>query len=168
MKPTSDTHDALSIWQQRCQAQGLALTASRKAILCALLEQTEARDAVPLLQAAQMHHSATSIGTVYRFLRELEQRGLIDAHVQAHSRTRWRLRDVSLSTAAQVASDIRHMVAQARDFLRTLEQMGLAEASTSGASPSPATPDDSRMLAILHEIAGHLGYRLLPHRSHPA
>lgn len=168
MKPTSESTDALGIWQQRCQAQGLALTASRKAILRALLEQTEARDAVPLLQAAQAHHSATSIGTVYRFLRELEQRGLIDAHMQAHSRTRWRLREVSLSTAAQVASDIRHMVAQAQDFLRTLEQMGLAETAAPGASPNPATPDDSRMLAVLHEIAGHLGYRLLPHRGHTA
>lgn len=168
MKPTSNTSDALSVWQQRCQAQGLALTASRNAILRALLEQTGARDAVPLLQAAQTHHSTTSIGTVYRFLRELEQRGLIDAHVQAHSRTRWQLREVSLSTAAHVASDIRHMVAQAQDFLRTLEQMGLAEAATPGAAPNPVAPDNSRMLAVLHEIAAHLGYRLLPQRGHSA
>jgi Fe2+ or Zn2+ uptake regulation protein len=168
MTPTSDHHDALSIWQQRCQAQGLALTASRKAILRALLEQNEARDAVPLLQAAQAHHSATSIGTVYRFLRELEQRGLIDAYLQPHSRTRWRLRDVSLSTAAQIASDIRHMMNQAQDFLRTLEQMGLAETASPGMSPNPSLPDDGRLLAVLHEIAAHLGYRLLPHRGHTA
>jgi Fe2+ or Zn2+ uptake regulation protein len=163
MKLKPDADDALSAWQQRCQAQGLALTAPRNAILSALLEQTEARDAVPLLQAAQTHYPGTSIGTVYRFLRELEQRGLIDAHAQPHGRTRWQLREATLSTAAQAASDIRRMVALVQDYLHTLEQMGLAEASAPNALPH--SPDSDRTLAVLHDIAGHLGYRLLPHRT---
>jgi Fe2+ or Zn2+ uptake regulation protein len=163
MKLKPDADDALSAWQQRCQAQGLALTASRNAILSALLEQTEARDAVPLLRAAQVHYPGTSIGTVYRFLRELEQRGLIDAHVQVHGRTRWQLREAAPSTAAQAAIDIRRMVALVHDCLRTLERMGLAEASAPNASPHSL--DNDRTLAVLHDIAGHLGYRLLPHRT---
>jgi Fe2+ or Zn2+ uptake regulation protein len=165
MKLKPDADDALSVWQQRCQAQGLTLTAPRKAILSALLEQTEARDAVPLLQAAQAHYPGTSIGTVYRFLRELEQRGLIDAHAQPHGRTRWQLRDEALSSAAQAASNIRRLVTQVQDYLRTLEQMGLAETSAPNAPPYSAIPDSDRILAVLHDIAGHLGYRLLPHRT---
>jgi Fe2+ or Zn2+ uptake regulation protein len=166
MKPDPD--DALVRWQQRCKAQGLALTASRTAILRALLAQSHAQDAVPLLQAAQAHHAATSIGTVYRFLRELEQRGFVDAYAQAHGRTRWQLHDETLSTATHAAGEIRQMVAQMQDFLRTLEQMGLAEA-TAVHTPTPSLlPDNDRTLAVLHEIAGHLGYRLLPHRSKAA
>jgi Fe2+ or Zn2+ uptake regulation protein len=160
---TPDTDETLVRWQQRCKAHGLALTASRNAILHALLTQATAQDAVPLLQAAQIHHPATSIGTVYRFLRELEQRGLVDAHVQAHERTRWQLRAEALSATAQSAGEIRQMVAQMRDFLHTLEQMGLAEASAAAVVPPTSSYD--RTLAVLHEIAGHLGYRLLPQRG---
>lgn len=166
---TIDIVDALSAWQQRCKAQGLLLTASRNAILHALLEQHGACDAVPLLQAAQRHHAATSIGTVYRFLRELEQRGLVDAMTQPRGRTRWQLRDDAFSHAAQTAHDIPHMVAQVQGFLHMLEQMGVAEHTT---VPAPLATskrsDDHRTLAVLHEIAAHLGYRLLPHRRHLA
>jgi len=168
MTPKPDPDDALKIWQQRCKAQGLALTTSRNAILHALLEQAEARDAVPLLQAAQARHPGTSIGTVYRFLRELEQRGMVDAYMQPHGRTRWQLRETSLSSVAHAANDIRRMVAQAQDFLRTLEQMGLAEIAPVGTSPAAPSPDTERTLAVLRDIAGHLGYRLLPQRSTPA
>jgi DNA-binding MarR family transcriptional regulator len=165
-----ETNDAaLSTWQQRCKALGLALTPSRNAILRALLEQSEACDAVPLLQAAQTHHAGTSIGTVYRFLRELEQRGWIDAFTPQRGRTRWQLRSGALSGTAHAANDIRHMVAQVRSLLRTLEQLGLAECTaTSNAASTNARPDDDRTLVVLHEIAGHLGYRLLPHRRHTA
>jgi Fe2+ or Zn2+ uptake regulation protein len=166
---TSDTRDALSAWQQRCKAQGLALTASRHAILQALLEQREATDAVPLLQAAQRHHAATSIGTVYRFLRELEQRGLVDAMIQPRGRTRWQLRGDALSHAAQTAHDMRQMLAQVQGFLHALEHMGLAERSATPVTlATVAQADDRRTLAVLHEIAAQLGYRLLPHRRHLA
>jgi DNA-binding MarR family transcriptional regulator len=166
---TETTDVTLSALQRRCKAQGLVLTSSRNAILSALLEQHEARDAVPLLQAAQAHHSQTSIGTVYRFLRELEQRGLVDAHVQPHGRTRWHLRDTALADAAHTANDIRSMLAQVQAFLKTLEQLGLAEDhNTVSATPEHFTNDPHRTLAVLHEIAGHLGYRLLPRRRHLA
>lgn len=166
---TSDKDDALRNWQQRCQTLGLALTASRNAILSALLEQSEARDAVPLLQAAQNHHPATSIGTVYRFLRELEQRGLADAHLQPHGRTRWRLRPATVSTAAQATGDIRRMLAQAQNFLHTLEQLGLAEyTAMPEASSTDPSSDSGRTLAVLHEMAARLGYRLLPRHRHIA
>jgi Fe2+ or Zn2+ uptake regulation protein len=160
-----DTDDAFVIWQRRCQAQGLGLTASRSAILRALLEQSEAHDAVPLLQAAQMHHPRTSIGTVYRFLRELEQRGLAEGYAQAHGRTRWQLCDTRLTAAAQAANDIRRAVARVQDLLHTLEQTGLAEAAVSEAFPAPPSPAGDRTLAVLKEMAHQLGYRLLPDRT---
>ena len=167
MTTKPDDDDALRGWQRRCQAQGLTLTAPRNAILNALLEQAEARDAVPLLQAAQLHHPGTSIGTVYRFLRELELRGLVDAHAQSHGRTRWQLRTTTPSTAAQAANDIRRMVAQAQDYLCALEQMGLPSTTLPNApSPLPAS-ESARALAALHDIAGQLGFRLLPHRPLP-
>lgn len=166
---TETIDDALIALQHRCKAQGLVLTSSRNAILSALLEQHEARDAVPLLQAAQAHHTQTSIGTVYRFLRELEQRGLVDAHVQPHGRTRWHLRDMALTDAAPTAGDIRSMVAQVRAFLKTLEQLGLTEDNDSANTASEHfTNDPRRTLAMLREIAEHLGYRLLPRRRHLA
>jgi Fur family ferric uptake transcriptional regulator len=164
---TSD--DALIALQQRCKAQGLVLTASRNAILRALLEQEEARDAVPLLQAAQAHHSQTSIGTVYRFLRELEQRRIVQARAQPHGRTRWHLRDMALADAAYAAGDIRSMVAQVQAFLRALEQLGLAEdTNTPNTASEHFANDPHRTLAALRDIAGRLGYRLLPSRRHLA
>ncbi|MBE1162153.1 transcriptional repressor [Dyella acidiphila] len=152
MKPDRD--GLLGRWQQRCQAHGLMLTAARNAILRALIAQTQARDAVPLLQAAQIHHAATSIGTVYRFLRELEQRGLVDTYAQAHGRMRWQLRDESLTAAAHPAGDIRQMLTQVQDSLRTLEQQ----------EPT----DRARAVAVLHALASQLGYRLLPRRESAA
>jgi Fe2+ or Zn2+ uptake regulation protein len=166
---TEAIDDALMALQRRCKAQGLVLTLSRNAILSALLEQHEARDAVPLLQAAQAHHPQTSIGTVYRFLRDLEQRGLVDAHVQPHGRTRWYLRDVALADAAHTASDIHSMLAQVQGFLKVLEQLGLAEDNNAANTTSENfTNDPHRKLAMLRDIAGHLGYRLLPSRRHLA
>lgn len=165
----ADTHDTLHVLQQRCKAQGLVLTSSRNAILSALLEQSDSRDAVPLLQAAQAYHPATSIGTVYRFLRELELRGLIDVFAQPHGRTRWQLREHALAAPTLAANDIRHMVAQVQDFLRTLEQLGLAEcAASSDVASTDLEASNHRTLAVLHEIAGHLGYRLLPRQRHAA
>lgn len=157
--------DALIALQRRCKAQGLVLTPSRHAILMALLEQREARDAVPLLQAAQVHHSQTSIGTVYRFMRELEQRGVVEAHAQAHGRTRWQLRHGTRADTAYAANDIRSMLTQVQAFLKTLEQLGLAENNHS----TPSLPEDNdphHTLAVLHDVAEHLGYRLLPGLRH--
>jgi DNA-binding MarR family transcriptional regulator len=163
---TETLDDALIALQRRCKAQGLVLTPSRNAILNALLEQSEARDAVPLLQAAQVHHSQTSIGTVYRFLRELEQRGVVDARVLPHQRTRWQLHSVALTDAAYAANDIRSMVAQVQAFLKALEQLGLVENSGVHTGPETFTNDPHRTLNVLHEIAERLGYRLLPRRRH--
>jgi Fe2+ or Zn2+ uptake regulation protein len=165
----ADIHEALHVLQQRCKTQGLVLTPPRNAILSALLDQSDCRDAVSLLQTAQTYHPATSIGTVYRFLRELDQRGLIDAFAQPHGRTRWQLRKPALPGTTAVASDMQHMVAQVQDFLRTLEQLGLAEhvATPSASSPDPQT-DNNRTLAILRDIALRLGYRLLPGQRHTA
>jgi Fe2+ or Zn2+ uptake regulation protein len=164
---TEAMDDALIALQHRCKAQGLVLTASRDAILRALLEQHEARDAVLLMQAAQAHHLHTSIGTVYRFLRELEHRGLVDAHLQPHGRTRWHVRDAALADAAITGDDIRNIVAQVQAFLKTLKRLGFAEDdNTQNTASEHLANDPRRTLAVLHEMAGHLGYRLLPSRRH--
>jgi Fe2+ or Zn2+ uptake regulation protein len=165
----ADMHEALHVLQQRCKTQGLVLTPPRNAILSALLDQSACRDAVSLLQAAQVYYSATSIGTVYRFLRELDQRGLIDAFAQPHGRTRWQLRQPALPQTGASATDMHQMVAQVQDFLRTLEQLGLAEyVATPTASPRDPQTDNNRTLAVLHDIALRLGYRLLPRQRHTA
>ena len=162
MTTKPDADDAFRVWQQRCQAHGLALTLPRKAILSALLEQAEARDAVALLQAAQAHYAGTSIGTVYRFLRELEQRGLVDAYALPHSRSRWQLQVTAPLTVTHAANDIRRMVTQAQQYLRALEQMGFAATAPPNAALPAPQAESARALAALHEIAGQLGYRLTP------
>lgn len=156
----TEIDNVLAAWQQRCQAQGLSLTASRRAILRALMEQHEARDVVPLLQAAQLHHAQTSIGTLYRFLRELEQRGLVDAYAQPHGRMHWQLREFEPFPAAFPAPDVRRILRQAQEFLRRLACTGLAEPVSSHGAQQDC--DDKRTLAVLHDMASQFGYRLLP------
>lgn len=70
---------------------GLRATPPRMAIWQALREADEELDAVALLRRAQAIQARTSLGTVYRFLRELEQHGLASSRAVAHERSRWRL-----------------------------------------------------------------------------
>lgn len=81
----------LDNWQQRCKAAGLQMTAPRRAVLAALVAQQDAVDAVALLFQAREHYPRASIGTVYRFMRELEQHALVQVRSEAHGRIHWRL-----------------------------------------------------------------------------
>lgn len=69
---------------------GLRATAPRLAIWQSLCEADDEPDAVELLRRAAIIEPRTSLGTVYRFLRELEQRGLAASRPIAHERARWR------------------------------------------------------------------------------
>jgi Fur family ferric uptake transcriptional regulator len=89
----------LDQWQQRCKAAGLQMTAPRRAVLAALAAQQHAVDAVALLVQAREHYPRASIGTVYRFMRELEQHALVQVQSEAHGRIHWRL----VGTAQPVA-----------------------------------------------------------------
>lgn len=80
----SDAHAALA------QA-GLRATPPRLAIWRVLHEAGDEPDAVDVLRRAQALEPRTSLGTVYRFLSELQQHGLASARVVAHHRSRWRL-----------------------------------------------------------------------------
>jgi Fe2+ or Zn2+ uptake regulation protein len=159
--------DALVAWEARCKALGLLMTAPRRAILTAMLRLDHAHDAVTLLQAAREHHAGTSIGTIYRFLRELEQLGLVHTQTQPHSRCRWRLRDSPHATPEQTPDDIRAMLWQVHSFLRDLEKLGLAEAlqtpqptlAAPATRPANYAPVDAS-IDTMREIAGRLGYRL--------
>lgn len=149
-----------SAWEARCKAGGLRLTAPRQAILAALLEQNDAGDAVVLLTAAQRHYPPTRIGTVYRFLRELEQLRLAQALAQPHGRTHWQLRPPP-DADAPAGGEIQPMLARLKDFLSELEQLELADrqlpADAAGATIAPA-------LQLLQRVADRLGYRLTrPH-----
>ncbi|WP_266159576.1 transcriptional repressor [Dyella silvatica] len=146
-------------WQARCKTHGLLVTAPRKAILTALLDQEHSCDAVALLQHARAHHPGVSMGTVYRFMRELEKLGLAQAQAQPHGRIRWRLRkSAELSDSLEVSQ----LLGQIEDFLHDLEQLGFAERQ---AAPSTET-SENRTLRVLHQIAERLGYRLTPqHRE---
>ena len=167
MNVVSDTvGDALTHWEARCKSLGLLMTAPRRAILMAMLRIDQTVDAVTLLQAAREHHAGTSIGTVYRFLRELEQLGLVRTLTQPHSRCRWHLSD-SPQGLPEAPGNIRLMLRQIQSFLRDLEKLGLAEASQmprhtvttalfGQAKPTAADP----AVDTLRAIAERLGYRL--------
>lgn len=70
---------------------GLRATLPRLAIWQSLCDADDEPDAVELLRRASIIEPRTSLGTVYRFLRELEQRGLAASRPIAHQRARWRL-----------------------------------------------------------------------------
>jgi len=80
---------------------GMRATPPRVAIWQVLNESSDELDAVALLRRAQVIEARTSLGTVYRFLRELEQHGLASSRAVAHERSRWRLGSPSESTPAQ-------------------------------------------------------------------
>jgi AcrR family transcriptional regulator len=159
--------DALAGWEARCKSLGLLVTAPRRAILTAMLRLDQSLDAVTLLQAAREHHAGTSIGTVYRFLRELEQLGLVYIEAQPHSRSRWRLRDLPQAAPERAPGNLREMLQQVQSFLRDLEKLGLAEAlqmprptlATPATRPANHAPFDAS-LDTMQEIAERLGYRL--------
>jgi Fe2+ or Zn2+ uptake regulation protein len=112
----------MDAWQARCGALGLSLTAPRRAVLQALLEHDGA-DAVALLQRARLRHAGTSIGTVYRFMRELERAGLVHAQAQAHGRMRWH---AVAAYAPDLATELTPLLAQLREFLIRLETLAAA------------------------------------------
>ena len=167
MNAVSEVDSALAAWEARCKSQGLLVTAPRRAILTAMLRLDQSIDAVTLLQAAREHHAGTSIGTVYRFLRELEQLGLVYIEAQPHSRCHWRLRDSPQAIPEQTPGTIREMLRQVQSFLRDLEKIGLAEAlqtprptlAAPAIRPANHAPADASH-DTLREIAEHLGYRL--------
>jgi Fur family ferric uptake transcriptional regulator len=70
---------------------GMRTTPPRVAIWRVLHDAPDEADAVELLRRAQQLEPRTSLGTVYRFLRELEQHGLASSRAIAHQRARWRL-----------------------------------------------------------------------------
>jgi Fur family ferric uptake transcriptional regulator len=85
--------------QQTLARVGMRATPPRLAIWQALHEATDEPDAVELLRRAQRIEPRTSLGTVYRFLRELEQHGLAGSRPVAHERARWHLGAPGESTA---------------------------------------------------------------------
>ena len=74
------------------------MTVPRRAVLAALVAQSHAVDAVALLVQARQHYPRASIGTVYRFMRELEQHALVHVQSQAHGRIHWQLADAAPQT----------------------------------------------------------------------
>ncbi|WP_201315853.1 transcriptional repressor [Dyella sp. EPa41] len=70
---------------------GLRATPPRLAIWQVLHETNDEPDAVAVLRRAQLLEPRTSLGTVYRFLRELELLGLASSRPVPHERARWKL-----------------------------------------------------------------------------
>ena len=90
--------------QQVLARVGMRATPPRLAIWQALHDASEEPDAVALLRLAQRIEPRTSLGTVYRFLRELEQHGLVSSRPVAHERSRWRLGASTATTAKNEAA----------------------------------------------------------------
>jgi Fur family ferric uptake transcriptional regulator len=78
---------------------GLRPTPPRLAIWQVLHEANDEPDAVDVLRRAQSLEPRTSLGTVYRFLRELEWLGMASSRAVSHERSRWRLRRGAASNA---------------------------------------------------------------------
>jgi Fe2+ or Zn2+ uptake regulation protein len=131
------------------------MTAPRRAILAALVESDRPDDAVALLQAACRHHPPTRIGTVYRFLRELERAGLVRAEARPPRRTRWQLAEPAAPDAARVLE-----LRQVQDFLRELDRLGLTKTL-----PKTSALSAEAGLDLLTLIAERLGYRLSPNAT---
>jgi len=91
----------------------LRATPPRLAIWQALHEANQELDAVDVLRRAQIIEPRTSLGTVYRFLRELEQHGLASPRAVAHERSRWRLgpSDESSAQPAQAMAVVARLAA---------------------------------------------------------
>jgi hypothetical protein len=156
----------LAEWETRFQSLGLLMTAPRRAILVAMSASNAPRDAVTLLLAARVHHAATSLGTVYRLLRELEHCGLAIAHAHPHKRLQWRLIEplqADISRELPGFGDLQRMREQMQGFLRDLEKMGLAQQSVDSterqADIEANHPPAASIFDVLRSIAGRLGYR---------
>ncbi len=145
-------------WQARCAAHGLSMTAPRRAILAALLELEQPGDAVTLLQATKRHHPGAQIGTVYRFLRELERAGLARAWAQPHGRMRWQLQATAPPTPS-ATGEVHGLLQQVQTLLRELDRLGLAESLL---APPVVPRQAGHALELLGRIAEQLGYQLLP------
>ncbi|WP_430390496.1 transcriptional repressor [Dyella sp. 20L07] len=89
--------------QQALAQAGLRATAPRMAIWQMLCQAEDEPDAVELLCRARSLEPGTSLGTVYRFLRELEQHGLATSRLVAHQRARWRMGMAEESTRTEAA-----------------------------------------------------------------
>lgn len=72
-----------------CAAAGLRVTPPRRAILVALHEATAPTDAVTLMRLALRVDGSVRIGTVYRFLRDLERLHLVATLPPVQGRLRW-------------------------------------------------------------------------------
>ncbi len=138
-----------------------------------MLPSGTACDAVGWLLAAQQHHAATSLGSVYRFLREMEQRGFVEVEAKPHSRCRWRLKDLMPTLPS---GELQAMLEPLQAFLRDMEALGLAEALGDEPEKEIIPHDIGRfesktvtpLWRLLQRVAGSLGYRLVPRHSNLA
>ncbi len=71
---------------------GLRVTRPRLAVLQALHRHGEPLDAISLHRQIMPLLARVSLGTVYRTLRELEQRDAVQVQVAPHGRLHWQLR----------------------------------------------------------------------------
>lgn len=133
MSAATDPAPALADWEARCKEYGMAFTAPRRAILRALLDAPAPLDAVATLQGARGIHPGTSLGTTYRFLRELELHGLAHAQPQPHGRMRWQL----AAGSPPAIDELRPLLRQLRRILHELDRLGFADAPFAAPHPEP-------------------------------
>jgi len=126
----------------------LAFTAPRQAILRTLLNAGESLDAVAVLQGARALHAGISLGTTYRFLREMELHGLAHAQPQPHGRMRWRLIEQRATTSDD---ELRPLLQQLRHILRELERRGFTGLPTeTGPAHRADTPTAGPQMRQVH------------------
>lgn len=90
-----------------CTDAGLRITAPRRAVLAVLQARSLPTDAVALMQQASAHDASVRIGTVYRFLRDLQRLNLVTAIPHPGGRLHWCWQGRTHDAAAGAAFTVR-------------------------------------------------------------
>jgi Fur family ferric uptake transcriptional regulator len=111
----AETQPSTSADIQQLLAQvGLRATPPRVAIVHVLRDAMDDPDALTLLCRAQRIEPRTSLGTVYRFLRELEQHKLASSRPVAHERALWTWGATGESSTANSSRNAEAIAAMSR------------------------------------------------------
>jgi Fur family transcriptional regulator, ferric uptake regulator len=134
-KKSASSNSKANHLEAQCQAKGLNLTRQRRLIVRVLSESTDHPDAPELHRRVHALDPHVSLATVYRSVRILEQRGILNRHEFRRGRARF-----------EIAASAHH------DHLIDIE---------SGTIVEFREPQIEQLQA---RVAGRLGYRLVGHR----
>lgn len=90
-----NTNSTLSKIERLCVEQGLKMTEQRRVITRVLLESNDHPDVEELYRRASLLDDNISVATVYRTVRLLEEKGILEKHDFGGGRARYEVTDAS-------------------------------------------------------------------------